>query len=90
MEVSLVRQVAISLLRASAETVKTKIAIASGTNDTQSTALHPTPSKIRLSQSYLSGFAAADCVQPDRRSRTLSFVMADGVFAGLTGPQLVS
>ncbi|MGU7775232.1 MFS transporter [Burkholderia sp. MR1-5-21] len=35
-------------------------------------------------------FAAADCVQPDLRSRALSFVMAGGVFAGVIGPQLVT
>ncbi|KVK88943.1 MFS transporter [Burkholderia cepacia] len=35
-------------------------------------------------------FAAADCVQPDHRSRALSFVMAGGVFAGVIGPQLVT
>ncbi|MPW20463.1 Tetracycline resistance protein [Paraburkholderia piptadeniae] len=35
-------------------------------------------------------FAAADCVQSERRPRALSFVMAGGVFAGVIGPQLVT
>lgn len=35
-------------------------------------------------------FAAADCVEPERRARALSFVMAGGVFAGVIGPQLVT
>lgn len=35
-------------------------------------------------------FAAADCVEPERRPRALSFVMAGGVFAGVIGPQLVT
>jgi MFS family permease len=35
-------------------------------------------------------FAAADCVPPERRPRTLSAVMAGGVFAGVIGPQLVT
>jgi len=35
-------------------------------------------------------FAAADCVLPERRPRALSAVMADGVFAGVIGPQLVT
>ncbi|MCA8057406.1 MULTISPECIES: MFS transporter [Burkholderia cepacia complex] len=35
-------------------------------------------------------FAAADCVQPNRRARALSFVMGGGVFAGVIGPQLVT
>ena len=33
-------------------------------------------------------FAAADCVEPERRPRALSFVMAGGVLAGVIGPQL--
>jgi MFS family permease len=35
-------------------------------------------------------FAAADCVEPERRPRALSIVMAGGVFAGVIGPQLVT
>lgn len=35
-------------------------------------------------------FAAADCTAPDRRARSLSAVMAGGVFAGVIGPQLVT
>lgn len=35
-------------------------------------------------------FAAADCVEPERRPRALSIVMAGGVAAGVVGPQLVS
>lgn len=35
-------------------------------------------------------FAAADCVEPERRARALSIVMAGGVAAGVVGPQLVS
>jgi len=35
-------------------------------------------------------FAAADCVEPERRPRALSFVMAGGVLAGVIGPQLVT
>lgn len=35
-------------------------------------------------------FAAADCVQPDRRPHALSIVMAGGVAAGVVGPQLVT
>lgn len=35
-------------------------------------------------------FAAADGVEPERRPRALSFVMAGGVAAGVVGPQLVT
>ncbi|HEX6118474.1 MAG TPA: MFS transporter [Dongiaceae bacterium] len=35
-------------------------------------------------------FAAADCVEPERRPRALSIVMAGGVAAGVVGPQLVT
>jgi MFS family permease len=35
-------------------------------------------------------FAAADCVEPERRPRALSIVMAGGVAAGVVGPQLVN
>jgi MFS family permease len=35
-------------------------------------------------------FAAAECVEPDRRARALSIVMAGGVAAGVIGPQLVN
>ncbi|AHE54261.1 MFS transporter [Sphingomonas sanxanigenens] len=35
-------------------------------------------------------FAAADCVEPDRRPQALSIVMAGGVVAGVLGPQLVT
>lgn len=35
-------------------------------------------------------FAAADGVEPSRRPRALSFVMAGGVAAGVLGPQLVT
>ncbi len=35
-------------------------------------------------------FAAADCVEPERRPRALSIVMAGGVLAGVVGPQLVT
>lgn len=35
-------------------------------------------------------FAAADGVQPERRARALSLVMAGGVAAGVIGPQLVT
>ena len=35
-------------------------------------------------------FAAADGVQPQRRARALSLVMAGGVAAGVVGPQLVT
>lgn len=35
-------------------------------------------------------FAAADCVEPERRPRALSIVMAGGVVAGVIGPQLVN
>ncbi|RDE09911.1 MFS transporter [Pelagibacterium lacus] len=35
-------------------------------------------------------FAAADCVEPEKRPRALSLVMAGGVFAGVIGPQLVT
>src|SRR5690606_6226837 len=35
-------------------------------------------------------FAAADGVEPKRRARALSLVMAGGVAAGVVGPQLVS
>jgi MFS family permease len=35
-------------------------------------------------------FAAADCVEPQRRARALSIVMAGGVAAGVVGPQLVT
>ncbi|TAM83773.1 MAG: MFS transporter [Candidimonas sp.] len=35
-------------------------------------------------------FAAADGVQPERRARALSLVMAGGVAAGVVGPQLVT
>ncbi|MBN9461099.1 MAG: MFS transporter [Burkholderiales bacterium] len=35
-------------------------------------------------------FAAADCVEPERRPRALSLVMAGGVAAGVVGPQLVT
>ncbi|MEM5389658.1 MFS transporter [Paraburkholderia phymatum] len=35
-------------------------------------------------------FAAADCVEAERRPRALSFVMAGGIFAGVIGPQLVT
>jgi len=35
-------------------------------------------------------FAAADGVEPARRARALSFVMAGGVAAGVVGPQLVT
>lgn len=35
-------------------------------------------------------FAAADCVEPERRPRALSIVMAGGVVAGVLGPQLVT
>ena len=35
-------------------------------------------------------FAAADCVEPARRPRAMSLVMAGGVFAGVIGPQLVT
>ena len=35
-------------------------------------------------------FAAADCVEPERRPRALSIVMAGGVVAGVVGPQLVN
>ncbi|GLT01617.1 membrane protein [Sphingobium jiangsuense] len=35
-------------------------------------------------------FAAADCVEPEWRSRALSIVMAGGVAAGVVGPQLVT
>lgn len=35
-------------------------------------------------------FAAADCVEPARRPRALSLVMAGGVAAGVVGPQIVS
>ncbi|CAO3375019.1 MFS transporter [Azospirillum argentinense] len=35
-------------------------------------------------------FAATDCVEPERRPRAMSAVMAGGVFAGVIGPQLVT
>src|SRR5690554_5901145 len=35
-------------------------------------------------------FAAADGVEPARRARALSYVMAGGVAAGVVGPQLVT
>jgi MFS family permease len=35
-------------------------------------------------------FAAADCVEPERRGRALSLVMAGGVVAAVVGPQLVT
>src|SRR5690606_32486505 len=35
-------------------------------------------------------FAAADGVEPKRRARALSLVMAGGVAAGVVGPQLVT
>lgn len=35
-------------------------------------------------------FAAADGVSPERRARSLSFVMGGGVVAGIVGPQLVT
>jgi MFS family permease len=35
-------------------------------------------------------FAAADCVEPERRPRALSTVMAGGVVAGVVGAQLVN
>ncbi|KDB70934.1 transporter, major facilitator domain protein, partial [Bordetella bronchiseptica CA90 BB1334] len=35
-------------------------------------------------------FAAAECVEPHRKARALSTVLAGGVLAGVLGPQLVS
>ncbi len=35
-------------------------------------------------------FAAADCVEPARKARALSTVLAGGVFAGVIGPQIVN
>ncbi|MDQ2106426.1 MFS transporter [Azospirillum isscasi] len=35
-------------------------------------------------------FAAADCVEAERRPRAMSAVMAGGVFSGVIGPQLVT
>jgi MFS family permease len=35
-------------------------------------------------------FAAADCVEPERRGRALSLVTAGGVVAAVVGPQLVT
>lgn len=35
-------------------------------------------------------FAATDCVEPERRPRAMSAVMAGGVFAGVIGPQIVT
>lgn len=35
-------------------------------------------------------FAAADAVDPEKKARALSFVMAGGVLAGVVGPQMVT
>jgi len=42
----------------------------------------PTIQAFDVSSDQGTGFAAADCVAPARRLRTLSLVMAAGMFAG--------